>query len=275
MLDDIINALETICPHYAKRDQEAKTYIEQAIKVIRIQKTTFCEIIDQLSKATSLPQFLTIMGLMDGGFVEGELLPVQSGMKYAKIQDRYFYELRPAIMFRYEEARRIANDHLDPTTNNVVNQQWQEHRASVATNNLNTLRNNPKKNTKILCTYFNNVLHPLICKIFKITGDQTARHPSVCKIFDMAEDQKAEWWRIYEDIPQNKEKAPELPELLTNLLNWKTLVETYLDSLSPEIQSRPDLEATTQQLFEKIDTLEPYLLRLQTAEEAKEACLGS
>lgn len=257
MFDDIIKVLEAAYRPYAKLkiipDQEtdnAKNYIFRAIETLKVHRAVHCEMADAMAGATTRSQFLTLMGIVDLEVNHGEWFPISYGMKDAKIGNRYHGELFPAILFRVEEARRIAEGCLDMSYFDVLQQQWFEYEKQTNVKNLDNLGTANPKNAKILYGYFNTVLHPLICKIFA-----------------MDKEQESNWCNVFEDISPNRGEVPDLDVLLNGLKRWRSRVEGYLDSLPENVKADPNYEPARQELFKYIDILEPYLLKLQTAEE--------
>lgn len=258
ILDDIIRVLEAAYAPYQKiriiRDKktaDAKDYIAGAIKALKAQKAVYCEIVDSISASTTLSQFLTIMGLIETGVTSDEWFQVSYGMGDADIGDRYWSELWPAITFRCNEAKRIAKQTLDTSFRGPLTQLWEEYAQRANVKNLDNLGEDAEVNAKILYQYYIEVLQPLICKI-------------------LAMDKKRQWGNLFKDIPRyKKDEAPHFESLLSGLSQWKTRVETYLNSLPKETTQNPDHEATKQKLFKHIDILETHLLRLQIAKSTQ------
>lgn len=261
MLDDIIKALEAAYVPYANLkiipDQEignAKNYIFGAIETLKVHRAVYCEMANAMAGATTRSQFLTLMGIIDLTISHGDWFPVNYGMGDAEIGNRYHGELLPAILFRLEEARRIAEGCLDMSYFDVLQQQWFEYEKQANVKNLDNLGVDKTKNAKILYGYFNTVLHPLICKIFAIDKEQ-----------------ESNWCNVFEDISPNRGEAPDFDVLFNGLKRWRSRVVEYLDSLPKKVKEDPNYEPAKQELFKYIDILEPYLLRLQTAEKINEA----
>ena len=114
MINDIISVLEKAYEPYktmritCEAESNAKEYIARAIRALKVQRTVYCEIVNSLSEATALSQFLTIMELKEPGAPGDNWFPVSYGMGDANILERFHNELWPTVQFRCNEARRIS-----------------------------------------------------------------------------------------------------------------------------------------------------------------------
>ncbi|MBU1018947.1 MAG: hypothetical protein ABII07_00610 [Patescibacteria group bacterium] len=237
-----------------------KRYIKAAIKTLGVYEVYYDEILNKISEACDLGEFLSFMETMDFG-LRLNWANVNEGMHDAKRINRYNRELWTAIIFRENESKRLLTDgnclHL-LEFDHAVAPIYRHYLSEEATKALGELGDCNNYDADILSEFWHSALQPALADFYQFCTEQYDYIiPDFSPLFRCPSREG--------DVPPSKDR------LLVYFTGVSQTLSAVLDNMDVNIVAQSDIQVHIQNLRSMTDRLEINLSRITTRDQAVEA----